>query len=55
LLLSGDENHRAAGDVGISAVGPNSGSVQEVFRFQQPAVMKFFVPSIKKATALAAA
>jgi hypothetical protein len=50
LLLSGDENHRAAGDVGISAVGPNSGSVQEVFRFQQPAVMKFFSVN-KKATA----
>jgi hypothetical protein len=48
LLLSGDENHRAAGDVGISAVGPNSGSVQEVFRFQQLAVMKFLFPSIKK-------
>jgi hypothetical protein len=48
LLLSGDENHRSAGDVGISAVGPNSGSVQEVFRFQQPAVMKFLFPSIKK-------
>jgi hypothetical protein len=24
------------------------GSVQEVFRFQQPAVMKFLLPSIKK-------
>jgi hypothetical protein len=51
LFLSGDENHRTAGDVGVSAVAPNYGSVQEVFRFQQPAVMKFLFPSIKKATA----
>ena len=48
LSLSADENHRTAGDAGVSAVGPNSGSVQEVFRFQQPAVMKFLFPSIKK-------
>ena len=48
FVLSGDENHCAAKHVVVSALGPAVGSVQEVFRFQQPAVMKFLLPSIKK-------
>jgi hypothetical protein len=32
----------------VSAIGLAIGSVQEVFRFQQLAVMKFHLPSIKK-------
>ena len=32
----------------VFALGLAVGSVQEVFRFQQPAVMKFLLPSIKK-------
>jgi hypothetical protein len=42
------QNHCAAKHVVVSALGPAVGSVQEVFRFQQPAVMKFLLPSIKK-------
>ena len=47
-VLSGDENHCAAEHMVVSALGLVVGSVQEVFRFQQPAVMKFLFPSIKK-------
>jgi hypothetical protein len=46
--LSGDENHCAAKHVVVSALGAAVGSVQEVFRFQQLAVMKFLLRSIKK-------
>lgn len=48
LVLSGDENHCPAGHVADPAVVFTASSVQEVFRFQQPAVMKFLFPSIKK-------
>ena len=47
-VLLGDENHCAAKHMAVSVLGLAVGSVQEVFRFQQPAVMKFLLPSIKK-------
>ena len=47
-VLLGDENRCAAKHMVVSALGLAVGSVQEVFRFQQPAVMKFLLPSIKK-------
>jgi hypothetical protein len=48
VVLSGDDNHCAAKHVAVFALDLADGSVQEVFRFQQPAVMKFLFRSIKK-------